>query len=1036
MKRNLIYRALVLLPVVYSLQTGLAQQTQRLLDPYLSYERAVELFQNKKYASAQLLFDQAAQYIALPDEQEIFLYSAESEYYAAICAIELNNPDAENAMLDFVARYPGHALQGAAQFQLGKIYFKKKRYGDAIEWFEQVDMYDLGAEDKDTYRFQYGYSLFTKKRLEEAKKLFQPIKDKQGPYYLPANYYYGFIAYFENEYDEALKSFERVQDDPVYSLVVPYYFANIYFSQGKYQEVVDYAVPLLSNTRLNYYNEINQLVGKAYFNLRKYKDALPYLEYYLEKQRKGTDADYYQVAFCKYKLKEPQQAITYLTKIKGTGDSLAQHADYLEAQCLLDLNKKPEARNAFQEAVAKGYDERVREYAQFNYGKLSYELGYYPAAVSALKTFIETYPKAQNYEEAQGLLAESLLRTRNYEEALAILESLDKTSNKLKQAYQKVAYYSGVNAYNDKSYNQAYELFGKSLEMPVDAGLQAACYFWIGEIEYIKEDYGASIRNHNKFLELSKGSAKLPVEVKPEFSNYAVGYAYFRQGKYDFASKSFEKTLTKLKPSKTASLSNDIALDATLRAADCYFMLKDYKKADKYYETVASNKYKGADYALFQQGMLNGLQSKNDGKISVLKKLTSEYNKSLYVDDAMYEIANTYFIMENNQAAITQFKTLLSDKPGSPYTVKTYLKLGLIYYNLNDLKQSEEYYRKAYEMSPTTSEGAEAKDALKDIAEETGNVDGLEGVATASEKDSISYNAAMNKYNREEFSTAVKLFNDYLKDFPKGFFRDQAVFYRGESYFKQENYVAATKDYTRIIDENRLQFLESALLRASWIMFYQNKDYARANDYYTQLYNVASYKENTYVAMKGLLRTAFMLNDYDEVILNAGRILASDMVSKDEKIEAHFYSGKSHLAKGEIDKAYTSFKETAALTTNEAGVESRFIMADILFQKNKLEDSKKQCLEIVNDLPAYEEWVIRSYILLADISAAKGDYAQAKASLRSIIDNYEGDPDLIELAKFKLEQVEEMERNARRGREEEGEESNDPDELEFNKEGN
>ena len=133
-----------------------------------------------------------------------------------------------------------------------------------------------------------------------------------------------------------------------------------------------------------------------------------------------------------------------------------------------------------------------------------------------------------------------------------------------------------------------------------------------------------------------------------------------------------------------------------------------------------------------------------------------------------------------------------------------------------------------------------------------------------------------------------KLFNDYLKEFPKGFFRDQAFFYRGESYFRQEQYASAPADYGRIIDENRLQFLESALVRASWIMFYQNKDYSKANDYYTQLYNVASYKENTYVAMKGLLRTSYLLNDYDEVILNAGRILASDMVTTDEQIEAHF----------------------------------------------------------------------------------------------------------------------------------------------------
>ena len=57
---------------------------------------------------------------------------------------------------------------------------------------------------------------------------------------------------------------------------------------------------------------------------------------------------------------------------------------------------------------------------------------------------------------------------------------------------------------------------------------------------------------------------------------------------------------------------------------------------------------------------------------------------------------------------------------------------------------------------------------------------------------------------------------------------------------------------------------------------------------------------------------------------------------------------------------------------------------------------------------------MRSYILLADISAAKGDFAQAKATLNSIIDNYKGDPALVELAKQKLEQIEQMEKSGRR----------------------
>ena len=136
------------------------------------------------------------------------------------------------------------------------------------------------------------------------------------------------------------------------------------------------------------------------------------------------------------------------------------------------------------------------------------------------------------------------------------------------------------------------------------------------------------------------------------------------------------------------------------------------------------------------------------------------------------------------------------------------------------------------------------------------------------------------------------------------------------------------------------------------------------------------------------------------------------MVTTDEQIEAHFYSGKAYLAKGEIDKAYNSFRSTANLTTNETGGIQVHHGRHPIPEEQTGRPPRSNVWEIINDLPAYEEWVIRSYILLADIAAAKGDYAQAKHRC-SIIDNYEGDPELVELAQFKLEQVEEMERNGR-----------------------
>lgn len=1021
--------------LLMGLQPAQAQQTAIYTDPYRDYKTGLELFGQKKYATAQQFFDLASSKIADDAREELFTYKTYAQYYSAICAIELDNPDAEKLMLTFVEDYPGSALQGAAYYQLGNINFKKKQYTDALNWYDKVDPYDLDREEIDKYRFQYAYCLFTKKRLNEAKPLFLQLRDKQGPYYYPANYYYGFIEYFEGDYDEALKYFMRVKDEGNYALVIPYYICNIYFMKEKYDDLIAYAEPLIENSKLSYYEEINQLLGQAYFYKKDYAAALPYLQYYIDKSRNERAEDYYQVGFAQYKLNDYKSAVASLKEAADDNDTLNQQVMFVLGDCYIKLNKKDDARNAFMEASRTAIDPKVQEHALFNYGKLSYELEYYPAAVTTLTEYLNTYPKGANKTEAQEILAEALLNSKDYAEAISVINGIKDKSPKLKEAYQRVTYYMGVQLYNEKNYKDAEEMFSRSLENKSDGSLFAATYFWLGEIDYSKDKYQLAISDHLKFQDLAKVSKDLPEETSVPFSNYTIGYAYFKTQNYANAAKYFEKTTQSLKVGRTASQQNDVALDATLRLGDCYFVTKSYEKAKNSYQKIIDNNYNGSDYALYQKGMLHGLQKENTSKISAMQQLVSKFPNSLYVDDALYEIANTNFILGRSQDAIDGFKKLLSDKPKSSYTVKAYLKLGLIYYNIGQYDTSEEYYKKAYELSPNSAEGTEAKAALKDIATKTGDVGSLDGIVSKSEKDSIVYYTAKNKYDAADYKGSVSAFNDYIKQYPKGYFKYDALFYRAESNFKQEKYNEALDDYEQIIEANKKQYLESSFLRAAWIAYYQKQDYKTANKYYADLYDVADYKENTFVAMKGLLRTSYFLNEFDDVVTNANRILQSDLVTNDERIEANYYLGKAWIEKNNIDKAYDAFKKAAALTTNEIGVESRFQMADILFQKGKLDDAKKQCLEIVNDMPAYEEWVVRSYILLADISAAKGEYTQAKATLKSIIDNYEGDPDLLELAKQKLEQVEQMEKSDKRVKQQDegDDDGNNPEELEFNK---
>lgn len=84
----------------------------------------------------------------------------------------------------------------------------------------------------------------------------------------------------------------------------------------------------------------------------------------------------------------------------------------------------------------------------------------------SLKNFITAfYPKSKYNLEANELLADLFLMTRNYEEAMTIIDNLPTKSEKLKDAYQKMAYYRGVENYNDYKFENAETFFDKSLKI-------------------------------------------------------------------------------------------------------------------------------------------------------------------------------------------------------------------------------------------------------------------------------------------------------------------------------------------------------------------------------------------------------------------------------------------------------------------------------------------------------------------------------------------------------------------------------------------
>ena len=81
-------------------------------------------------------------------------------------------------------------------------------------------------------------------------------------------------------------------------------------------------------------------------------------------------------------------------------------------------------------------------------------------------------------------------------------------------------------------------------------------------------------------------------------------------------------------------------------------------------------------------------------------------------------------------------------------------------------------------------------------------------------------------------------------------------------------------------------------------------------------------------------------------------------------------------------------------------------------------DGSERVIESITAAPVSDYWLAKSFILWADIFHARGNNLQAKQTLQSIIDNYDGD-DLVQVALQKRNAILEEEKPVQEPEEEE-----------------
>ncbi|ENI5844832.1 tetratricopeptide repeat protein [Flavobacterium psychrophilum] len=970
-----------------------AQQSAIYTNDLAAYNKALSLFNDKQYQSAQILFDKVKQENSNPELE------ADCTYYSANCAIRLNQNNADEKMQNFVKNYPTSTKQNLAYTEVATYYFEQGKYPQALEWFDKVDESSLTEDELDKYNFYKGYSFFNSSKKKEATQYFNKVVNSQE-YGSQAKYYLGFLAYEGDDYKEATKYFDQVSGEEKYKEKLSYFQADMNFKLGKFDKAIQLGQAAMNNSNDFEKSELNKIIGESYFNLKEYNQAIPFLKEYKGKKGKWNNTDYYQLGYAFYKQNDFENAINQFNKIIDGKDFVAQNAYYHLGESYLKTDKKPQALNAFKNASEMTFDIKIQEDAALNYARLSYDIGNsYQSVPDVLNGFMTKYPSNPNKPEIENLLINSYITSKNYKEALNLLEKNKSFENKT--AYQKVAFYRGLELFTDGSYKEALAIFKKSIAEQKDPKFSARGTFWKAETEYILNDFTNALLSFKQFL----GYPEAKETVEFANVNYNMAYSHFKLKEYEQAGNFFQKYIEVSKDDKTR------LTDAYLRLADSKFVTTRYAAALEAYDKAIILKTFDADYAAFQKAICYGFMGKNDKKIAGFNQFLKTYPNSQYRDDALFELANTYTTENETASSIKTYDQLIAENSNGSYVSKALLRQGLIYYNADKDEQALTKFKKVVANFPKSEEALEAVKTARLIYVDNGKVDeyatwvkSLDFVNISdSDLDNDSWEAAEKQYLQGNNKQAITNLSSYIKTFPNGIRILKANFYLAESYFKEES-ANSIPYYEYTISKARSEYTEQSLSRLCQI-FLRNTNYTKAIPVLLRLESEADFPQNKTYAQANLMKSYYTEKDYANSVIYAEKVLENPKTEDKIKSDAQIIVARSAIKVGNEAKAKVAYAKLQKIAKGELAAEALFYEAYFKNAASQFEESNKVVQKLAKDYSGYKYFGAKGLVVMAKNFYGLKDSFQATYILESVIKNFTDYADVVLEAKKELDLI-------------------------------
>lgn len=959
---------------------------------YPSYEArfqtGLDLFNKGLYEEAIPLLGESSR------QSENQLVAESASYFLARALYFTDEERADEAIDQFIQTYPESNRSARLLRDIAEKKIEEGRLNEAINRMDTALKYPQSYNDRAELYFKLGEVSVDNQDYDLARSYYLSLSDehRRSVWSPQALFARGRLFLEEERYSDATDAFELLRErhpqNPMTQRIGTA-LGESYYQQRKFDEAI-----VAFNEALPYLDEENRtktyyLIAESYNALNNYPDATQYYREYLRRIEDDEDARiaHYGLGWVFHKQEIFHWASRSFADASAGDDEVARKALYYQAVNLKMFGNYREALEIFREFGQRfpEWEGVFFEEAHFEWAVAAFEFGYYDEAIEVLLPLAREYESLERPAETLTFLGEVFYANNEYSRAIESFDIAGEMADLDPALKRQARFQRAWVMYFNQAYEQAQPDFRSVYDEAPGTELGQEALFWSADANYQIQRYDRAAVEFSQFIN------NYPDHEMVGAAKYSLGWTFFLMGDFENATAPLIDFYNNYEPPSIALYPYDV--DTKLRIGDAFFAQGRYSEALEYYmDTVGAEP--GGDYAMYQVANSYYRMNRNFEAVTQFRRLLRIYPFSQLREQAQYNIAYVYLNTGNYDQAIEEFTSVIQRYPGTEWAARSQYNIGDSYYNAGSYDEAVAAYQTVLDEYPRSNYIIEAIDGIQyaqlSAGEGDSSTDRLEDFLadnpTSTTADRLRFRQAENVFQSGNYEAAVEEFRQYLRITNNRNMMPDAYYNMADAYTRLGNYAGAADAYETLINDFPESERAASALAELGRIRHEMGDYEESLNRFRELMETDNrFEQEAHLGMGDAELARGAVSQAREHYSNA-------LEANPDNHAAQIGLGKVLLNENQHEQAREYFSVVAQSSTTENGAEAQYLIGESYQAQGNNESALEEYGRVSSLFQAFGEWVAQSQYKTAEIYIREGRRNDAISLLNSIIETYPETP--------------------------------------------